>query len=218
MRRHEDRKVKFFPDLIEHVHEQAHALHVHARERFVEDQDVRHRLERQREQDPLQLAARQRADALVDERLTVDIFQTREDLFPHGLRRPQEGGTAENAAGEQIHHAHRIAAVKGRALRHVADAQLRLLAGGLMEGDLPLVVALAENGADERGFSRAVRPDQRDHLAAVHVQVDIVEDRLAADADGQMLDLQTAGVFAVARVRMQMWDHESASRIVSMFL
>ena len=205
MRRHEDRKVKFFPDLIEHVHEQAHALHVHARERFVEDQDVRHRLERQREQDPLQLAARQCADALVDERLAVDILQTREDLFPHGLRRQQEGGTAENAAGEQIHHAHRVAAVKG-------------LAGGLMEGDLPLVVALAENGADERGFARAVRPDQRDHLAAVHVQVDIVEDRLAADADGQMLDLQTAGVFAVARVRMQMWDHESASRIVSMFL
>ena len=55
-------------------------------------------------------------------------------------------------------------------------------------------------------------------LPAVHVQVDIVEDRLSADADGQMLDLQTAGVFAVARVRMQMWDHESASRIVSMFL
>ena len=34
--------------------------------------------------------------------------------------------------------------------------------------------------------------------------------------DGQMLDFQTAGVFTVACVRVQMWDHESASRMVSM--
>ena len=59
---------------------------------------------------------------------------------------------------------------------------------------------------------------QRDHLAAVHMQGDVVQDRLAADMDGQMLDFQAAGVFAVARVRVQMWNHESASRIVSMFL
>ena len=48
------------------------------------------------------------------------------------------------------------------------------------------------------------------------MQVDIVQDRLAADMDGQMLDFQAAGVFAVARVRVQMWNHESASRMMSM--
>ena len=85
-----------------------------------------------------------------------------------------------------------------------------------MEGDLPFIFPLAQNGADERGLARAVRTDQRDHLAAVHMQVDVVQNRLAADMDGQMLDFQTAGVFTVACVRVQMWDHESASRMVSM--
>ena len=74
-------------------------------------------------------------------------------------------------------HAHGVAAVKGRALRHIADAQLLpRLSGGLMEGDFALVLPLAQNGTDKRGFARAVRADQRDHLAAVHMQVDIVQD------------------------------------------
>ena len=84
-----------------------------------------------------------------------------------------------------------------------------------MEGDLPLVVALAENGANERGFARAVRPDQRDHLAAVHVQVDIVQNGVAADMDGQVFNFQAAGVAAVACMRVCMRYHPSASRMVS---
>ena len=85
-----------------------------------------------------------------------------------------------------------------------------------MEGDFSLIFLLAQNGTDKRRLARAVRADQRDHLAAVHMQVDIVQDRLTADMDGQMLDFQAAGVFAVARVRVQMWNHESASRMLSM--
>ena len=85
-----------------------------------------------------------------------------------------------------------------------------------MEGDFSLIFPLAQNGTDKRRLARAVRADQRDHLAAVHMQVDIVQNRLAADMDGQMLDFQAAGVFAVARVRVQMWNHESASRMMSM--
>ena len=59
-----------------------------------------------------------------------------------------------------------------------------------MEGDFSLIFPLAQNGTDKRRLARAVRADQRDHLAAVHMQVDIVQDRLAADMDGQMLDFQ----------------------------
>ena len=216
MRRHEDRQVKFFADLVEHIHEQTHALDIHAGERLVEYENIRHGLKRQRQQHALQLAARKCADALVDERFAVHVRKAGQNFFPHGFCRAQERGALEDAAGEKVHHAHGVAAVKGRALRHIADAQLRLLAAGLMEGDLPFIFPLAQNGADERGLARAVRTDQRDHLAAVHMQVDVVQDRLAADMDGQMLDFQTAGVFTVACVRVQMWDHESASRMVSM--
>ena len=40
----------------------------------------------------------------------------------------------------------------------------------------------AEHRAQKRGLARAVRPDQRDELAAVQVQVDVLEDRRGADA------------------------------------
>ena len=216
VRRHEDRQVEFFPDLVKHVHEKAHALDVHTGKRLVENENIRHGLKRQCQQNALQFAARERADALVDERFTVDVRKAGQNFFPHGPCRAQKRGALENAAGKKIHHAHGVTAVKGRALRHIADAQLCLLAGGLMEGDFSLIFPLAQNGTDKRRLARAVRADQRDHLAAVHMQVDIVQDRLAADMDGQMLDFQAAGMFAVARVRVQMWNHESASRMMSM--
>ena len=86
-----------------------------------------------------------------------------------------------------------------------------------MEGDFSLIFPLAQNGTDKRRLARAVRADQRNHLAAVHMQVDIVQDGLAADMDGQMLDFQAAGVFAVAAVRVFEWYHPNASFMVSIF-
>ena len=147
----------------------------------------------------------------------MDVGQTLQNLLPHGLRRPEKGRTPEDAAGEKIHNAHRVAAVKGRALRHVADTELRLRAVGGVEGDLALIFPLTEDGADERRFARTVRADERDHLPAVHVQVDVIQNGVAADMDGQVFNFQAAGVAAVACMRVCMRYHPSASRMVSMF-
>ena len=87
-----------------------------------------------------------------------------------------------------------------------------------MEGDAALIVPLAENRADERRLSRAVRADERDHLAAVHVKAYVGENRLAADAYAQVLHLQAARALAAARVRAPCFvHHPSASFTVSMF-
>ena len=212
MRDHDQPAPEFFQPVLQPLHH----FGIQMVRRLVEHQHVRRVDERCAQGRTAAFAARKRADALVDERFAVHVRKARQHLFPHGFCRAQERGALEDAAGEKVHHAHGVAAVKGRALRHIADAQLRLLAAGLVEGDLPFIFPLAQNGADERGLARAVRTDQRDHLAAVHMQVDVVQNRLAADMDGQMLDFQTAGVFTVACVRVQMWDHESASRMVSM--
>ena len=72
-----------------------------------------------------------------------------------------------NAAGEKIKNRNRVRRVKGRALRHVADAKTGLLAIRGMEGELALIFPLPENRADERRFSRAVGPNQRNNLPTV---------------------------------------------------
>ncbi len=120
-------KVKFFPDLFER-NKQAGSCPPSRPRAFVEDQGCFGIGSTPARAGRPYLAARQRADALVGKRLTVDISKHARTFFRIALRRrPQEGGTAKNAAGEQIHHAHRVAAVKGRALCSAADAQLRLL-------------------------------------------------------------------------------------------
>ena len=85
-----------------------------------------------------------------------------------------------------------------------------------MEGDLALVFPLAENRADERRFSRAVGPNQRNNLPTVHVQIDIVQNDLRANSDRQVFNFEAAGVFAAAGICMLV-NHPSASFTMSMF-
>ena len=135
------------------------------------------------EQHALKLAAGERADALVNQALAVDARETFGHFFAHRARWAQESRALEDAAGEKVHDADRVGGVKRGALRDVADAELFLAAIGGVERDLALVFPLAEDGADERGFARAVRSNEGDHLAAVHVQIDIVQRGLAAKFD-----------------------------------
>ena len=59
----------------------AHALDVHTGKRLVENENIRHGLKRQCQQNALQFAARERADALVDERFTVDVRKAGQNFF-----------------------------------------------------------------------------------------------------------------------------------------
>ena len=174
-----------------------------------------HGLQSQRQQHPLDLTAGQIADALVDQGLAVDIGEAFQHLLPEGFGNRQEGRPPGQTAGEQIQDADGIALVEGRALGHIADAQLFRAAAGGREGDLALVLPLAQDGLDEGGFARAVGPDEGHDLAAVHMQVDMLQHRVAAEADGQVFNFQTAGVLAAAAVVMAV-IHESASFNVSM--
>ena len=183
MRGHEDGEVVFFADLVEHLHQQLHTLDVDAGERLVQNQNIRHRFEREGEQYALKLAAGERADALVDEPFAVDARETFGHFFAHRARRAQESRALEDAAGEQVHDADRVGGVKRGTLWDVADAELFLAAIGGVERDLALVFPLAEDGTDERGFARAVRSNEGDHLPTVHVQIDVVQRGLAAKFD-----------------------------------
>ena len=162
----------------------------------------------------MQLAAGERADAPVDEALGVDVRKTGEDFFTQGLCRAEKRRAAGDAAGEQIQNADRVALGEVRALRNVADAELALAAVRPVECDAAGVFLLAEDGADERGLARAVRADECDDLTAVHVQIDVCQRLLCTEADGEIFDLQTAGVAAVAALMVDDGLHFSASLIV----
>ena len=80
------------------------------------------------------------------------------------------------------------------------------------------MLPLAQNGADQRGFSRAVGADQRHNLAAVDVKIHVPQDLVGADFYPQMFDFQAA-MAAAALPLMLCYTHFSpafnASRLAS---
>ena len=83
--------------------------------------------------------------------------------------------------------------VEREALGHVADFQLDAI--GLADHVVAEAGAAAGIGteqaaehADGRGLARAVRPEESDDLAAVHVEIDMIHHHLAREGLGQVLD------------------------------
>ena len=81
--------------------------------------------------------------------------------------------------------------------------------------DLSLIGLLAKDGFDQRGFTGAVGPDQGHQLAAVHVQIDVLQHGVGAEPDAEMFDFQAAGPLAAAVVQV-IAIHCRASFSVSM--
>ena len=80
--------------------------------------------------------------------------------------------------------------VEGEALRHVADVALdllRLASGCRSRGRCPAAVGPEQpaDHADRRRLAGAVRPEEADDLAFATLEVDVVDDRLVAEALGQ---------------------------------
>ena len=104
------------------------------------------------------------------------------------------GRLAEQAAAEAHVRPHRLEGVGGQFLRHEADQRAR---GAVVADDVMAVdrdraggrIDDAADDADQRGLAGAVRPEQRENLAAADVQVDALE-RLEAGGIGlgQILD------------------------------
>ena len=94
----------------------------------------------------------------------------------------------------------RVARIEAGALGHIADAGLQVLTGGGLEGDRAAGAAhLSENALEERTFARAVGADQCDQLAAVHVEIDVIENGVVAPDHSQILHLETAGAVTAGR-------------------
>ena len=81
-------------------------------------------------------------------------------------------------------------------LRHVADARARLerRCGRAEQLDLPAdVVVEAEDAAHQRRLAGAVRPENRDDLAGVHLERDTADDRAAVVAERGVAQSQDGG-------------------------
>ena len=118
---HQNGQVAGLADLVQHLHEKLHTLHIHTGQWFIQNQKLRHGLQRQRQKNTLHLTAGQIADAAVDQRLGMDSLQTLLHFFAKGFSHRQKGRTFSQAAGKQIQHTDGIAAVKSRTLGHVSD-------------------------------------------------------------------------------------------------
>ena len=73
----------------------------------------------------------------------------------------------------------------------------RVLALRIDVVELACMRHLAEDGFEKRALASAVRPDERRELAAMDVDVDVVEDGQPADLDREVLDLRAAELLAV---------------------
>ena len=91
---HQDGQIAFFPDLVQHIHQRLHTLHIHAGEGLVENENIGHGFQRQGQKNPLQLAAGEGANPFIDQIHPMHHIQTVQNHFPVGPGMAQEGGTA----------------------------------------------------------------------------------------------------------------------------
>ena len=97
-----------------------------------------------------------------------------------------------DAHGKQVEDAHRVALGEAGALGYIADAEFPAPSPGGLKGDLPLMLPLPQNGADQRGFACAVGADQGDDFPAVDVKIHVPENFVIADFNPQLFDFQAA--------------------------
>lgn len=78
----EDGEIIFLPDLVQHIQQQMLSPHIDPGQRLVQNENLRNGLQRQGQQHPLELPAGEGADALLNQRLTVDPGQALGYLVP----------------------------------------------------------------------------------------------------------------------------------------
>ena len=180
-------------ELAQAVPDQVARLRIEPRGRLVEDQEIGVVDQRARERQAPLHAARERADRLLAlAREAGELEQPRDARLDHAAGDPEVAPVDPQVLGDgevgiEVVH-----------LRDDADADARLarrLRHGLAaERDRAAVgVDEAEAAAQRRGLARAVRPEQREALAAPDVEGQSAHDLLAAVALHQSLDRQDRG-------------------------
>ena len=189
-------------ELVDRLIKRLHAVLIDARHRLVEDQQIRLRRERQRQQHALQLAAGERAQRPVRQLRAVRALQRGKHSFARFFGDAQEHRPPRQRASHEIHDRHRRGAVKLQLLGHIARAQVGggpPVTGKMADG--AGILDLSEQRAQQRRLARTVRADQRGQLAAVDVQAHILERRLRAKGHGQLVHLDAAEPAARFRAR-----------------
>lgn len=108
-------------DGLEQVAEERFAGHVDGAGGFVEQEDLGFLQEGLGEQDALEFAAGELAEAAFFELLHADAFEDGGDALAHAVAAAEPQGAALDAAGEEIADAERDAAVEVEALGDVAE-------------------------------------------------------------------------------------------------
>ena len=146
--------------------------------RLVEHKDVRYRGEGQPEQDALQLAAGKGADLAVDQLAGTGALQAVQRGLPHRSRDTEARGARRERSGEEIEHTDRSLFVEAVVLGHVTDDRAVFAPAGRVEKmHFTGVRQFTEQTFDQRGLARPVFADHRGQLAAVQMEVDILEHR-----------------------------------------
>ena len=130
--------------------------------------------------------------------LRVDAREAALDARAQLARGQQPDRAAREARHEDILDARRRAHVEAQILRHIADdGMARVLALRIDIVERSRVRHLAEDGAQQRALARAVRTDERRELPAVDMEMHMLEDRQAPDANREIIDFRAAEFRAV---------------------
>src|SRR4249919_123333 len=176
--RGEDDRGALFAQAPHHLPHVVAQLDVHAGGGLIEEQDVRLVRERLGDQHAALHAAGERHDLRI-------LLVPQRKLAQHALQVRGIGCLSEQAATEVERGPHGLEGIGGQLLRHQADAAAR---GAVFGNDVvPIHVHRARacvddaaDDADQRGLAGAVRPEQREDLAAMDVEVDVLEGLEAA--------------------------------------
>ena len=155
------------------IADQEHAVRVEPGGRLVEKEKIRLAHQRLAHADALQHAARVLAEQALAGVGEAEALEQRVDARVNfGARHlGQLGHVAQEGAAAG-------AAVEVHPLRHEAGAaaDVEVVGGAIVDGHLAAVgMEKADDARHQRGLARAVRADQAEHFAGLHLEIDAVQ-------------------------------------------
>ena len=166
---HQNGKVIILPQLVQHIHEGFHSLHIHTGKGLIQNQDIGNGIQCQCQQHSLQLTTGECTDPLVDQFLPMNPLQTGAYMAAHLLAQSQKSRPAAHATGKKIGYGHRIAGIEGRTLGNITDDRFPIPSTGHREGYDTLVFPLTQHGFQKGALTGAVWPNERHNLTAVQM-------------------------------------------------
>ena len=204
VRHQNDRHIELIFQVGHNRIEQLQTVFVNAGNRLVQNQQIRLGIGGHGEHYALQFAAGQTAEPLVDQRVGVEHAQLVAKLGAQLFALRQKHRAAADERRKQIIYAHRAAFVDAQRLRHITHAQLLLqkpvFTVAVFNG--ANVRNFAQNGAQQRGFARAVAADNHGELPAVTMNIHIVQQLPPPRKHPEVPELE-----AVQAARFVRFDH-----------